>query len=228
MPAIPPKSLQFTPEQIPAPVKARVHLHKSEDVKEPHFKYLEAWRGFEFLYREGATATQKALDSRAGPRSATEMDVIADAITALPRPRVENILAMKELPELNAALCRKNMKRILGDNELLCELGVDEAQWQLARKELQFNLKANYWRAAGAVARLLLIVRGACDPKVRKTDNLVSETAILASAYEILRYVIKHIVENAGEAHETFMGVNQRLDKAQKAQQALLARAKKA
>ena len=35
MPYVPPKSLQYKPEEVAAPIKARVHLAKAEEVKEP-------------------------------------------------------------------------------------------------------------------------------------------------------------------------------------------------
>lgn len=218
MPYVPPKSMQFTQEDVDPAFKARVHLQRAEDLKEPHFRYLELWKGFEFLYRVNQKSADKLTSTRAPcPANASEMEIIASTITTLSRPRLEHLLAMKELPELNAALCRKNMKRILGDNELLSELGMNELQWQTARRDLQFNLKANYHRAAGAMGRLLLIVRGAADPKVRKTDNVVSDEELLGFAYELLKYVVKHLVEHELAEHDDFMSVQDRKATAEKA-----------
>ncbi|MEW5852817.1 MAG: hypothetical protein AB2A00_28800 [Myxococcota bacterium] len=220
----PPQSLQLKPEEIPPLIKARTHLAKAEEEKQPHFKYLELWKGFEPLYREQQKGQQKLLANRAAGRSAGDLDLMAACMTSLSRPRVEQILTDQNIPELHAALARKNMRKLLGDNELLTEAGMTFAAWEEARKELRFNLKANYWKAAGAVTRLLFIVRGACDPKVRKTDNLVSDEATLKLAYDLLRFIMRHLVEQLGETNETFLSVGQR----QKVAQDLMQKGRKA
>ena len=82
--------------------------------------------------------------------------------------------------------------------------------WQHAKQDLTFNLKANYWKAAEGLARVLFLVRGSADPKVRKTDNLVSDVAVLKSAYEVLRFSMRALTAEETEGHETFMGVGAR------------------
>jgi len=214
MPYVPPKSLQFKPAEIPAPIKARTHLAKAEEVKEPHFQYLELWKAFEILYKEQTKAQTKLLANRHGGRAAAELDLMGGLITTLSRPRVEQLLAHPDIPLLHAALCRKNMKKLLGDNELLAENGMNDAAWQHARKDLTFNLKANYWKAGEALARLLYIVRGAADPKIRKTDNLVSDVEILKLAYNVLRLLMRTLTEQIAETNETFLSVGDRTKKA--------------
>lgn len=213
---VPPKSLQFKPEEIPAQVKARTHLKKAEEVKEPHFRYLELWKGFEALYREQEKGSTKLLANRAGGRAAGELDLIGTQLTSLTRPRAEQVLAHPEIPNLLNALARRNLKRLLGENDLLREHGMTEAEFQHARRDLQFNLKANYWKASEALGRLLFVVRGACDPVVRKTDNVVSDEPTLKSAYEILRFVLRTTTEQATEDHDTFMDVGKRTQVAEK------------
>ena len=215
MPYVPPKSLQFKEKEVESPFKARVHLTNAEEVKEPHFKYLELWKGFEALYRDQQKGSDKLLATRAGSRTSSEMDLIGSLLTSLTKPRIEQVLAHDEIGLLHAALARKNMKRILTENELLCDVGMTEMEWQNARRDLQFNLKANYWKAAGALGRMLLVVRGAADPKVRKTDNVVSDVQVLGYAYNILRFAMRHLTEQYAETHEEFMGVGEREKKAQ-------------
>jgi hypothetical protein len=215
MPYVPPKSLQYKEKEVEAPFKARVHLDKAEEVKEPHFKYLELWKGFEVLYRDQQKGSDKLLATRAGTRSSTEMDLVGSLLTTLSKPRITQVLAHAEIGLLHAALSRRNMKRILTENELLCDVGMTEQEWQLARRDLQFNLQANYWKAAGALGRMLLVVRGAADPKVRKTDNVVSDVQVLGYAYNILRFAMRHLTEQYAETHADFMGVGERERKAQ-------------
>lgn len=228
MPWVPPKSLQYTPEEIPAVVKARTHLQKAEDVKEPHFRYLELWRGFEALYREQEKSASKVLANRQGGHQAGEMDLIASLLTSLSRPRLEQLLAHPEIPNITVALARKNLKRLVGENELLTDNGLTMDAYQLAKKDLQYNLKANYWKAGEALARFLYLVRGAADPKVRKTDNLVSDLAVLGSAYDVLRFAMRTLVDQMDESQQDFMGVGARVDVATKERQRLANRGKKA
>jgi hypothetical protein len=229
---IPPKSMLFVPEAIPAAVKARTHLQKAEEIKEPHLRYLELWRGFEALYQEQARPTGKLMANRQDGRAALEMDIIGALLTLLTRPRVEQVLRHEDIPSLHSSLARKRMKRILGDNEFLMESGMTDALWQQARKDLTYNLTANYWKAAVALGRMLFVVRGACDPKIRKTDNLVSDTESLGYAYNILRMAMRSLVDQLAGADETFMGVGQRNEHAEQARkatrEALQRRAKKA
>ncbi len=217
MPFVPPKSLQFKPEEVPAAIKARVHLDKAVDVKLPHFRYLELWKGFELLYKTQEKSASKLLANRHGGRAAAELDLIAQQITSLTRPRLEQLLAHQDIPTIMMLMARKNLKKLLGENELLAENGLTEDVWQHAKKDLQFNLKANYWKAGEALARVFYLVRGAADPTVRKTDNLVSDEAILKPAYEVLRFAMRTMMDQLGEDNETFLGVGQRKTVAEQA-----------
>jgi hypothetical protein len=227
MPFIP-KSMEFLPEEISPAVKARTHLLKAEDVKEPHFQYLELWKGFEALYLEQKKPTTKLLANRAGGRDAGPLDLMGACLTSMSRPRVELLLAHAEIPNLMMLLGRKNLKKLIGENELLADNGLDDAAWQVAKKDLTFNLKANYWKAAEGLARVLFLVRGAADPKVRKTDNLVSDVVVLKGAYDVLRFALKNLTAEEGEEQETFMGVGNRTKVATDARAKLMKGGKKA
>ncbi|MBI5498073.1 MAG: hypothetical protein HY904_23930 [Deltaproteobacteria bacterium] len=225
---VPPKSLQYKPEEIPAAVQARVHLQRADEVKQPHFRYLELWKGFEAMYREEDKSSNKLLANRQGGRAAGELDLIAALLTSLSRPRAEQLLAHAELPNLLGALARKNLKRLIGENDLMRDLGMTEGEFHHAKKDLQFNLKANYWKATEALARLLFVVRAACDPTVRKTDNLVSDEPTLKSATEILKFALRTLTDQMGEEQGTFMGVGKRTEVAEGERKRALQRGRKA
>lgn len=210
MPFVPPKSLQFKPEEVSPAIKARVHLERAQEVKQPHFRYLELWKGFELLYKTKEKPASKILANRQGGRAAGELDLIAQQITSLTRPRLEQLLAHQDIPTIMMLVARKNLKKLLGENELLGENGLTENEWQHAKKDLQFNLKANYWKAGEALARVFFLVRGAADPTVRKTDNLVSDEAILKPAYEVLRFAMRTMIDQDSENNETFLDVGER------------------
>ncbi len=218
----PPKSLEIKPEEIPPWAHARVHMERADKEKEPHRRYLELWVGFEAMYKGEQKGAEKLLQNRRGGRAAGEADLVGAALTSLTAPRVQQLLAHPDIPTLNMLLARKNLKRLLGDNEFLQEHGLNEAAYQLAKKDLTFNLKANYWKAAEGLGRMLLIIRGAADPKVRKTDNVVSDAEILKAAYEVLRSALRTLVDQVGESAEGFMEVGSRQEVAKKEREALI------
>jgi hypothetical protein len=217
-----PKSMEYLPEVISAAVKARTHLARAEEVKQPHFQYLELWTGFEALYREREKPAAKLLANRAGGRDAGELDLIGSLLTSMSRPRVELLLAHEEIPTIMMLMGRKNLKKLIGENEMMADLGVNDAAWQHAKQDLTFNLKANYWKAAHALGCVLLVVRCSADPKVRKTDNLVSDVVVLKAAYGVLRLAVRNLTAEEGEENETFMGVGNRTKVATDARERLL------
>jgi len=200
---VPPKSLQYTPEEVAPFVKARTHFNKANEHDQPHSAYLERWRGFEILYREVAPKAKKH-DAFVFAREAGEVDIVTACLCQLSRPRVDAILGSSDIPDINVLLSRKNMQALIGENHLLEELGVTPQTWLEARKDLRFALKANTIKGLRAVATLLLIVRAACDPKVKKTDNLVKDAALLEPANQLLKDCLKQLVEHFQKSHDEF------------------------
>jgi hypothetical protein len=199
----PPESMHFVPEEIPSFVKAKTHHRKAEKVAEPHLAYLERWKGFEFLYRDVAPKAQKH-DQFVFARDASEIDVIGACLAQMSRPRIDAILGLGEIGDLNVVLSRHNAQRLIGDNHLLEELDVTVQTWLTARKDLRFALKAKPIVGLKAVATMLLIVRAASDPKVKKTEHLVKDTAALEPAIRLLKDCVTHLIEHFQKEHDRF------------------------
>ena len=199
----PPQSMRFKPEEVPAYIKARTHHLKANDIAEPHLAFLERWRGFEYLYREVAPLTQKH-DAFVFATEAGEADVICACLAQLSRPRIDAILALPDIGDLNVIVSRHNNQALIAQNELLQDLKITVGEWLNARKDLRFALKANTIKGLHAIAVLLLIVRAACDPKVKKTDSLVKEAPALEPANRLLRDCVVHLFEHFQKRHDEF------------------------
>jgi len=199
----PPQSMRFKPEEVPAYIKAKTHHLKANEIKEPYLTFLERWRGFEYLYREVAPLTQKH-DAFVFATEAGEADVICACLAQLSRPRIDHILALPDIGDLNVIVSRHNNQALIGQNELLQDYKITVGEWLNARKDLRFSLKANTIKGLHAISVLLLIVRAACDPKVKKTDNLVKEPAALEPANRLLRDCVVHLIEHFQRGHDEF------------------------
>jgi hypothetical protein len=207
--------MQYTPEAVDPYVKAKTHYAQADELEQPHLVYLERWRGFEILYREVAPKASKH-DAFVFARDAGELDFAAACLAQLSRPRVDAILRSTDIGELNVLLSRKNMAALVGQNQLLEELGVDMQVWLSARKDLRFALKANTVKGLRAIATMLLIVRAACDPKVKKTGNLVKDEAVLAPANRLLKDCLQQLVEHFQKEHDAFFKPDFRMPQGRK------------
>lgn len=200
---VPPQSLRFVPEEVPSFVKARTHHRKADSEGKPHQAYLQRWRGFELLYRDVAPLTRKH-DAFVFARDASEIDVIGACLGQLSRPRVDLILGSADVGELNVHVSRHAPERLVGANLLLQQLGVTVQVWLDARKDLRFALKANTYRGLKAVGTLLLIVRAASDPQVKKDDHMIADLEGLAAANRLLKDCVAHLIEHFQRQHDEF------------------------
>ena len=104
----------------------------------------------------------------------------------------------------------RELRKIVVENELLQDLGVDWPTFLEAKRDLKFQLGIQSYKSAQALACYLTIVRAAADPKVRKKQNLVTAHDVLTVATAILRDVTTHIIEEMQGAHDSFFSVGTR------------------
>lgn len=195
--------MRYTPEEVAPFVKAKTHHKKADNIDQPHLAFLERWKGFEFLFRDVAPKTEKH-DAYIFAREATEADFIAACLGQMSRPRLHAILGLTEIGDLNAVLSRRNAQRLIAQNHMLQDLGVTVQEWLTAKKDLRFAMKAKPFKGLKAIATELLIVRAACDPKVRKVDSLVKDLEALEFANLVLRDCMTHLIEHFQKAHDSF------------------------
>lgn len=200
----PPESMKVVPKDDADPyIKARHHHMQADAMARPHEVFLERWRGFEFLYRDLAPQTEKH-DAVIFAREAGEVDFIIACLMQLSRPRIDGILGLPAIGDLNVVLSRHNTHELIDRNEMLQEAGISSKVWLESRKDLRFALKANPVKGLRGVATQLFVVRAASDPKVRKQDNLVRDVAALEPANSLLKDCVTHMVEHFKRRNDRF------------------------
>jgi hypothetical protein len=195
--------MQFVAEEIPAFIKAKTHHQKAEELDAANEKYLERWRGFEYLYRDVAPRAQKEQQAIFA-KDAKEVDVITVCLTQMSRPRVDALLRLEAIGSLNVALSKHNVNDLVRGNEMLQELELSPQDWLDARKDLRFALKTNTIKGLHAVAVYLLVVRASCDRKVEKGTSLVNDTKVLEPANALLKDMVTHLIEHFQKAKDRF------------------------
>lgn len=239
LPRTVPESLKIQKADPGPLVKARTHERKAEALRDesrkaatspeelegprPHLEFLERWKSLEFTVTPIADRARHEWHNKLGtePR---EHEVIGHLIASLPRPRLDALFKLPQISALNVALGHRDLRKIVEDNELLQDLGIDWQTFLDAKRDLKFQLGIQTYKSAQALAVYLTVVRAACDPKVKKTKNLVTDTEVLGHAGELLRDVTTHIIEEMQAAHDSFFAVG---DRKQVGEQFRIDRAKK-
>ncbi|MBI1946072.1 MAG: hypothetical protein HYS27_10270 [Deltaproteobacteria bacterium] len=189
----------------------------------PHLEFLERWKALEHTVTPIEARARHEWQNRFGdaPR---EFEVIGHLIASLPRPRLDALCKDPRIAQLNVVLGHRDLVKVIGDNELLQDLGIDFATFLSAKRDLKFQLGIQTYKSAQALAVYLTVVRAAADPKVKKTKNFVTDREVLDPAGAILRDVTTHIIEEMQGAHDSFFAVG---DRKQVGEQFRIDRAKK-
>ena len=216
-----PKSLQIVKPDPGPLVKARTHEKKAEAIRDeakradegegprPHLEFLERWKALEFAVTPTEQRAKHEWKNKLGtePR---EHEVIGHLIASLPRPRMDALFKHQNIPKLNVLFGHRDLKKIVDDNELLQDLGIDWQTFLDAKRDFKFQLGIQTYKSAQALALYLTVIRAAADPKVRKTKNFVTDEEVLALAGDLLRDVTTHIIEEMQNAHDSFFAVADR------------------
>lgn len=232
-----PDSLKIVKPDPGPLVKARTHEKKAEKLRDearkaddgegprPHLEFLERWKSLEFTVTPIEHRCKHEYEAKLG-HPPKEHQIIGHLFAMLPRPRLDSIMKSPDIPALNVALGqpKRDIRKIVEDNELLQDLGIDWAVFLDAKRDLKFQLGLQAYRSGQALAVYLTVVRAACDPKVRKTKNLVTDEEVLKHAGDLLRDVTTHIIEEMQNAHDSFFAVG---DRKQVGEQFRVDRAKK-
>jgi hypothetical protein len=220
-----PESLRLKPPEHSPLVKARTHEKKAEALRteareaakgedegpRPHLEFLERWKALEFTVTPIEARAKHEWKNKLGVEPKPH-EVIGHLIASLPKPRLEMLFKDPRIGDLNVALHKpqRRVQKVVEDNELLQDLGIRWLTFVDAKRDLKFQLGIQSYKSALALACYLTVVRAACDPKVRKTANLVTDAEILTLAGGILRDVTTHIIEEMQNAHDSFFAVGDR------------------
>jgi hypothetical protein len=239
-----PESLKLKPKDPGTLVKARTHERKAEELRDqardaareqekdadeapegprPHLEFLERWKALEHTVTPIAGRARHEWLGKLGTEPKPHQ-VIGHLIASLPRPRLDSLFSDPRIATLNVALHKRRIQKIVESNELLQDLGITWKTFVEAKRDLKFQLGLQSYKSAQALACYLSVIRAACDPKVRKTHNLVTDGEVLQLAGDVLRDVTTHIIEEMQNAHDTFFSVG---DRQQVGEEFRLERAKK-
>lgn len=189
----------------------------------PHLEFLERWKALEHTVTPIEARARHEWHNRFGDQP-REFEVIGHLIASLPRPRLDALCKDPRIVQLNVVLGHRDLVKVIGDNELLQDLGIDFATFLSAKRDLKFQLGIQTYKSAQALAVYMTVVRAAADPKVKKTKNFVTDREVLDPAGAILRDVTTHIIEEMQGAHDSFFAVG---DRKQVGEQFRIDRAKK-
>lgn len=211
-----PKSLRYAPKEPPSPLaKARVHERRAEKIRDddegkPHLQFLERWKAVEAAVEAIEAKAKKELAYKLGKEEVRIHELFGHLLTEIPRARQERLFALESIRELNLLISKRSPQRLVDKNEMLQDLGVTHKDFVRARQDLRFHLGLQGYKSAQAIALLLLIVRAACDPKVRKEVSLVKDEEVLASANALLREITTHVIGHMQAGHDRFFEVEGR------------------
>lgn len=210
-----PESLRIKREEPTPLVKARVHERKAERIRDDdegkgHLEVLERWKALEACAEEHKDKARRELSYRLGNEDPGPHEVVGHLIASLPQPRLKLLFQSPHLPALNLVLAKRSPARLLGDNEMLQDLGITFAKFTAAKQDLKFQLGLQSYKSAQALALYLFVVRASVDPKVRKRVSLVKDEEVLEPATELLRDVVTHLVEHLQITHDEFFRIGNR------------------
>lgn len=210
-----PESLKLKREEPTPLVKARVHERKAEKIRDDdegkaHLELLERWKSLEACAQDHAAKAKRELSYRLGHDDPGPHEVVGHLIASLPQPRLKLLFESPHIPALNLVLSKRQPPRLVGDNEMLQDLGITPQRFLAARQDLRFQLGLQGYKSAQAIALYLFVVRAAVDPKVRKKVSLVKDEEALGPANDLLRDVVTHVVEHLQIQHDEFFRVGNR------------------
>ncbi len=210
-----PESLKLKPVEHSPLVKAKTHEHKAEKLRKDedssaHLEYLERFKALQEAVKQIDAKARHEWRGLLGVAEMKPHEVLGHLVAALPRARMDHLFQDERIGSLNVALAKRNLGKMIGDNELLQDWGIDFATFLSAKRDLKFQLGLNTYRSAQALALYLSLVRAACDPKVKKTVNLVKDEEILDLANGILRDVTTHVVQEMQLTKDGFLLVGDR------------------
>lgn len=211
-----PESLRYKPKEPPSPlVKARTHERKAEKIRDDeegrlHFEYLERFKALEHAVEPIKESARKEWASKLGKDDMGPHELLGHLIASLPKARQDRIYRDERIGALNAVLAKRNPAKLIGDNELLQDLGITFQTFTNAKRDLKFQLGIQGYKSGQALGVFLVVVRAACDPKVKKTLNLVRDEESLKLATGILRDVTTHVIEQMQLDHDSFYAVGKR------------------
>jgi hypothetical protein len=214
-----PKSLKYAPKEEPSPlVKAKTHERKADELRDdddaaPHLEYLERWLALEQAMEKAKELAKKEWAFRLAKEQLGPHEVLGHIIATLPKARTDRIFKDERISELNLLLAKRQPARIIGDNEMLQDEDVTFQKFLTAKKDLKFQLGLQAYKSGQAIGLYLLVVRAACDPKVKKVKNLVKDEDVLKVANGLLRDVTTHIVEEMQVQHDEFYKVGDRKER---------------
>lgn len=211
-----PQSLRYKPKEEPsALVKARTHERKADKIKDDdegklHLEYLERFKAVEHAIDKIKDKAKKEWAFRLARDDMAPHELLGHLIASLPKPRQDRIYQDERIAELNSVLAKRNPPRLIGENELLKDLGVTFQTFTAAKRDLKFALGLQGYKSGQALGVYLLVVRAACDPKVRKALSLVKDEDTLKVANGLLRDIATHVIEQMQLDHDDFYSVGAR------------------
>lgn len=210
-----PESLKLVPKEHSPLVKAKTHERKAEKLRDdesapPHKEYLERYRALTEAVHSIDAKARHEWKGLLGKEDMKPHEVLGHMIGTLPRARMDVLFKDERIGALNVALSHRNLGKLIGDNELLEDWGIDFQTFLSAKRDLKFQLGLQTYKSAQALALYLTMIRAACDPKVKKTVNLVTDREVLDLANGVLREVTTHVVQEMQLTQDGFLLVGDR------------------
>lgn len=208
--------MRFKPKAPPSALaRARTHQKKAEGLRDDDdaplaHEYLERMRALEAAIDDMEAKAKAEYRGKLGKTDVERHEVLGYLLSKLPRARLDLLYKDPRIGTLNMLLHKRRLPKIIGDNHMLQDMGINWGKFQLAKKDLKFHLGSNTFRSSTAIALYLYVVRASVDKKVRKSENLVRDTEILELACGILRDVTTHIVAEMQLKVDTFLTVGER------------------
>ncbi len=198
------------------------------DAPKPHLEFLERWKVLEAALGPVTEKAHREYVAKLGEEPRPHQ-VLGHLLANLPRPRLDALMRDERWAKLNVVFGHRPLAKVVADNELLQDLGITWSTFVDAKRDLKFQLGIQSYRSAQAMAVYLTVVRAACEPKVRKTANFVTDAEVLDLAKDVLREVTTHVIACLQDAHDSFfavgdraaMGEQFRIDKAKKSGRAV-------
>lgn len=214
-----PQSLRYKAKEEPSPlVKARTHDRKADKIKDDdegrlHLEYLERYKALEQAIEKIKAGAKKEWAFKLAKDDMGPHELLGHLISSLTKARQDMLYKDERIAELNAVLAKRNPPKLIGDNQMLQDLGITFQTFTTAKRDLKFQLGLQGYKSGQALGVFLVIVRAACDPKVKKTLNLVRDEESLTLATGILRDVATHVIEQMQIDHDEFYGVGERKER---------------
>ena len=164
--------------------------------EKPNQIFLTRYLGLEALITEHRDKIVKEISVLQSKSDLADWEVLGHLLAALPPAMLKRIFSLSEIASLNVMLGKRPVRRLLSNNEALKTAGIDWHRFNLAKKDLRFQLGQNNYRSSLALVLYLHVVRCSCDPKIRKVENFVNDNDVLQPSNVILEDVAEAIVKH--------------------------------